>query len=81
MENMLWLAAVMMVHSIGAKQSKTNLSVRLWYLHGPLARYVKSRVRMRRECRKRFPRHRRLAIPTCITARARRTYRDACRDR
>ena len=25
---------------------------------------------MRRECRERFPRHRRLAIPTCITARA-----------
>ena len=27
--------------------------------HGPLARYAKSRVRMRRECRERFPRHRR----------------------
>ena len=27
-------------------------------------------LRMRRECRERFPRHRRLAIPTCITARA-----------
>ena len=27
--------------------------------HGPLARYAKLRVRMRRECRKRFPRHRR----------------------
>ena len=50
-------------------------------LHGPLARYVKLRVRMRRECRERFPRHRRWAIPTCITARASRTCRDACRDR
>ena len=29
---------------------------------------------MRRECRERFPRHRGLAIPTCIAARA-------CRDR
>ena len=27
--------------------------------HGPLARYVKLRVRMLRECRDRFPRHRR----------------------
>ena len=27
-------------------------------------------LRMRRECRERFPRHRGLAIPTCITARA-----------
>ena len=49
--------------------------------HEPLARYVKLRVRMRRECRERFPRHRRWAIPTCITARASRTCRDACRDR
>ena len=36
---------------------------------------------MRRECRERFPCHRGLAIPTCITARAWRTCRDACRDR
>ena len=36
---------------------------------------------MLRECRKRFPRHCGLAIPTCITARASRTCRDACRDR
>ena len=36
---------------------------------------------MRRECRERFPRHCGLAIPTCITARAGRTCRDACRDR
>ena len=35
---------------------------------------------VRRECRERFPRHR-LAIPTCIMARARRTSCDACRDR
>ena len=44
--------------------------------NGPLARYVKLRVRMRRECRERFPHHRRWAIPTCITARASRTCRD-----
>ena len=36
---------------------------------------------MRWECRERFPRHIGLAIPTCITARTWRTYRDACRDR
>ena len=28
------------------------------YLYGPLTIYVKLRVRMRRECRERFPRHR-----------------------
>ena len=49
--------------------------------HGPLARYAKLRVRMRRKCWERFPRHRRWAISTCITARASRTCRDACRDR
>ena len=38
-------------------------------------------VRMRRECRERFPRLRGLAIPTRITARALRTCRDACWDR
>ena len=36
---------------------------------------------MHRECRERFPRHRGLAIPTCIMARVWRTCRDACRDR
>ena len=29
------------------------------WVYGPLARYAKSQVRMRRECRERFPRHRR----------------------
>ena len=38
-------------------------------------------LRMHRECRERFPRHRWLAISTCITTRAWRTCRDACRDR
>ena len=46
--------------------------------HGPLTRYVKLWLRIRRE---RFPCHRGLAIPTCITARAWRMCRDACRDR
>ena len=36
---------------------------------------------MRRECGRRFPRHRGLAIPTCLTARASRMCRDACRYR
>ena len=49
-------------------------------LHGPHTSYVKLRVCMRRECRERFPRHGGLAIPTCITARAWRTCRDARRD-
>ena len=39
------------------------------------------RLRMRRKCRERFLRHHGLAIPTCITARASRTCRDACQDR
>ena len=38
-------------------------------------------LRMRRECRERFPRHPGLAILTCITARVWRTCRDTCRDR
>ena len=38
-------------------------------------------LRMHRECRERFACHRGLTIPTCITARAWRTFRDACRDR
>ena len=65
--------------------SHNGLAPTMWHAiiwtNGPLARYVKLRVRMRRECRERFPRHRRWAIPTCITARASRTCRDACRDR
>ena len=51
------------------------------YTHGPLARYGNLRVRMRRECRERFPRHLVLPIPKFITARAWRTCRDACHDR
>ena len=38
-------------------------------------------LRVRQEYRERFPRHRGLAIPTCITARAWRTCCGACRDR
>ena len=37
-------------------------------------------LRMCRKCRERFPHHRRLAVPTCITVRVWRTCRDACRD-
>ena len=36
--------------------------------------------RMRRECRERFPRHRWLAFPTCITERAWRIINDCIRD-
>ena len=43
------------------------------YAHGPRTRYVDCRLRMHLECRERSPRHRGLAIPTCITARAWRT--------
>ena len=68
--------------NFGKKVALCRLDTRdPFFWHGPLARYVKLRVRMRRECRERFPRHRRWAIPTCITARASRTCRDACRDR
>ena len=35
-------------------------------------------LRMRRECGEQFPCHRGLAIPTCITTRAWRTWRGAC---
>ena len=38
-------------------------------------------LRMCRECRERFPRPRRLAIPACIKARASRACRDARWDR
>ena len=48
---------------------------------GLLPNTQKCGLRMRLECRERFPRHRGLAIPACITARAWRTCRDACRDR
>ena len=36
-----------------------NVAGSLCSCYGPLARYAKLRVRMRRECRERFPRHRR----------------------
>ena len=52
-----------------------------WRHMGLLPHAQNCGLRMRRECRERSHRHRRLAIPTCITARASRTCRDACRDR
>ena len=42
---------------------------------------LNSGLRMRRECRERFPCQLTLAIPTCITARAWHTCRDAWQDR
>ena len=50
------------------------------YPYSPLSDTWNWGSRMRRECRQRLPRHRRLAIPTCITARAWRTCRDARQD-
>ena len=47
--------------------------------HEPLEGYARLRACHAPECRERFPPHRGLAIPTCITARAWRTCRDACR--
>ena len=55
------------------------MSSRQWS-HGPLVRYVKLWIAHAPGGRERFPGHRWLAIPTCITARAWRTCRDACRD-
>ena len=52
-----------------------------WQRRGPLARYVKLGVAQAPGMSRTFPRHWGLAIPICITARASRTYRDACRDR
>ena len=57
------------------------------FSHGPLTRYVKSRVAHAPGMPGTFPpaahfkENRQLAIPACITARAWRTCRDACRDR
>ena len=52
-----------------------------YLIHGPLARSVKLRVAHAPGMPEMLPRHRGLTIPTCITARASRTCRDACRDR
>ena len=59
----------------------------MWLLHGPLTRYVKLQVAHAPGMlgtfspAADFKGNRKLAIPTCITARAWRTCRDACRDR
>ena len=57
------------------------LSYHKWLLHGTLAKYAKLRVAHAPEMPGTFSPLRGLAIPTCITERAWRTYRDACRDR
>ena len=59
--------------------SLTNLA--LQGTHGPLARYVKVRVAHVPGMPGTFPRQRGFAIPTCITTRAWRPCRVACRDR
>ena len=51
------------------------------WVHGPLSRYLKLRVSHEPGMPGRFPRHRGLVIPTCISSRAWPTCRDACRDR
>ena len=53
----------------------------IWCYMGLLPDTQNCGQRMGRECRKRFPICCGLAIPTCITAHAWRTCRDACRDR
>ena len=57
------------------------VSVSVYWSIGLLPDKQNCGLRMRRECQERFPHHRGLAIPTCITAREWRTCRDACRDR
>ena len=59
----------------------TRLMFRVYYEMGFLPDTSNCGLRMSRKCRERFPRHHGLAIQTCITARAWRTCRDACRDR
>ena len=49
-------------------------------IDGPLARYVKVRIAYAPGMPGTFPRHRQVAIPACIPARASRTCRDTCRD-
>ena len=49
--------------------------------YGPITRCVKLQVlRMRRECRERFPCQLLLTTPTCISAHASRTCHNVCRD-
>ena len=45
----------------------THICIWIWLGYGPLTRYAKLRVT--HICREHFPRHRRVALPTCITAR------------
>ena len=60
---------------------KCWLSVVFYRVHRPFARYVKLLVVHAPGVPGTFPRHRGLAIPTSISARASRTCRDACRNR
>ena len=59
----------------------STTEVRQCLFHGPLVRYVKCRIGHAPGMPGMFSRHRRLTIPTCITARAWRTCRDAYRGR
>ena len=59
--------------------SKLHYGLQNISYHGPLARYVKLWVAHAPGTL--FPHYRGLAIQTCITARAWRTSRDACRGR
>ena len=66
---------------LAANAGTTTLEPVHEILMGLLPGTLKWVLRMRRECRERFPRHCWLAIPICITTRASRTCRDALRDR
>ena len=72
------IGVCVMTHNDG---TASDVTIGVWLHNGPLARYAKLRLHMRRECWKRFPRRSAFAIPTWITARAWRTCRDACQDR
>ena len=76
-QDTLYLHIFLRVVSLALKQRDCSM--------GLLPDTWNCRLRMRRECRERFPlppisENRLLAIPACITARAWRTCRDACRD-
>ena len=80
-----WSAQVLQNHKAGPRKKQVGYVVAYQPSNrlamGLLPDTQNCGLRMRRECRERFPRHRRLEIPACITAHAWRTCRDACQDR
>ena len=78
---------VMSIRLFDAKSWLKSWSFTVNWTHGPLTRYVKLQVAHAPGMpgtfspAADFKGNRKLAIPTCVTARAWRTCRDACRDR